>query len=207
MTNPDLYTIRVAAPSDLDAVLTLRREAEVWLVEHGIRQWTSDYDDYAQGVLTDWVGAGATWVVEDGGLVVGTVSVMAGPDLDFWGWMKKQDRGDALYLGKMIVARSHAGRGLGDAIMNWASRRAALAKVGWLRIDVRRDNLRLQQYYLDRRFVYRLTWHARGRVTESGWLAEREAGSVTSTPAELLELVDIAEASPAGCLGPATAEG
>jgi len=181
------YPIRCATAADLDAVLTLRREAEQWLAENDIRQWTPDYDDYAVGVLTDWVDSGAAWVVEDAGMIVGTASVHRLPDLDFWGWADPMDRIDALYLGKMIVARSHAGRGVGSAVMNWASQRAAAAGLTWLRIDVRRDNRKLHAYYEARGFQHLRTWHAAGRRTESGWLAQRRAGTVTDTPAQVVE--------------------
>lgn len=201
------YLIRRAVADDLDAVLALRREAEKWLAANDINQWTPDYADYANEVLADWVGSGNAWVVVDGGQVVGTVSVMARPDLDFWGWMKRRDRFDALYLGKMIVKVSHRHRGIGDAIMNWASLRASAARVHSVRIDVRRDNARLQQYYLDRGFTHRVTWHEPKRRTESGWLAQRPAGSLTSTEAELVEVADSDGPAPAGCLGPAVKAG
>lgn len=196
-----VYLIRCATGADLDAVLSLRREAERWLAENGIRQWTADYDEYAVGVLTAWIDSGAAWVVEDDGAVVATVSVHRLPDLDFWGWADPLDRAAALYLGKMIVARSHAGRGIGDAIMNWASRRAVAADLTWVRLDVRRDNLRLQGYYEERGFRHLRTWHAAGRRTESGWLAQRRAGTLTDTPAQLVE------ACPAGHRGSAAREG
>lgn len=171
------YTIRTATPADLDAVLGLRAEAEQWLAAAGIRQWTPDYDGYARSVLTGWVGSGAARVVEHAGEVVGTVAINDTPDLDFWGWADDQDR--ALYLGKMMVRRDHAGRRLGDAILNWAAVQALAAGRAWLRLDVRRDNRALQRYYLDRRFHHVRTWHRPGRRTESGWLAQRISGTLT----------------------------
>lgn len=195
------YPIRRARPDDLAAVLALRREAERWLADRRIVQWTPDYGEYAVGVLTAWVESGTAWVVEDDGQVVATVSAMRLPDLDFWGWLDAMDRIDALYLGKMIVARSYAGRGLGDAIMNWASQRAVEAGLSWLRIDVRRDNTRLHRYYEQRGFSHVRTWYRRGRRTKSGWLAQRPAGLRTDTAAVVVE------PCPAGRPGPATEVG
>lgn len=173
------YTIRRAGPDDLGALLALRKEAEQWLAANNIRQWTADYDDYARGVLADFVDAGAAWVVTDNGDIVATVSIN-GPDPDFWGWA--EDQADAVYLSKMIVRRDHAGRGLGDAIMNWASAYAVKSGMKWVRIDVRRDNVRLHRYYLARGFSHVRVYHAPGRRTESGWLAQRPAGTATPTP-------------------------
>lgn len=185
----DRYTIRLAAPGDLDAVLGLRREAEQWLAANGIRQWTPDYDDYAVGVLTAWVGSGAAWVVEHGGEIVATASLNADADADFWGWLEPAHQATALYLGKMIVRRDHAGRKIGESIMNWACGRVADAGRTWLRLDVRRDNRRLQRYYLARGFTHlRTVVPGPPRVTESGWLGQRHSRLTTQCPVGLIEI-------------------
>jgi GNAT superfamily N-acetyltransferase len=174
----NVYPIRRAGAGDVDALLQLRAEAERWLRDQGVVQWTDDYQDYAREVLRTSAEAGKAWVVDDGaGQVVATVT-LNGPDPDFWGWADDQD--DGLYLGKMIVARSWRGRQVGDALLNWAGRRAAAASKTWVRLDCRRDNRRLQQYYLDRGFTHVRTYHAPGRRTESGWLAQRPAGVQTA---------------------------
>lgn len=185
----DQYTIRPATPDDLDAVLALRREAEQWLADNGIRQWTADYDEYAVGVLTAWVEGGAAWVVEHDGQVVATASLNAEPDPDFWGWLQIAHQATALYLGKMIVRRDHAGLKLGDAIMNWACGRVKAAGRTWLRLDVRRDNRRLQHYYVSRGFRWMGTRvPLPPRVTESGWLGQRNGGQTTQCPITLIEI-------------------
>lgn len=195
------YVIRPAGPGDLPAVLELRAEAERWLRGRGIRQWTPDYDDYARSVLTGWVSSGAAWVVEHDGEVVATISANSEPDPDFWGWASRRNQANALYLGKMIVRRDHAGRGIGDSILNWASARAARAGVRWVRIDVRRDNTALQRHYLSRGFRHVRTWHAPGRRTESGWLAQRPAGSATPTPVTLVERDSVSTAPATSAMG------
>src|SRR6266508_4917694 len=178
------YTVRPAADGDVDALIGLRTEAEKWLRDQAIRQWTDDYHDYARDVLRSAVEAGTAWVVEDDGLVVATIS-MNGPDPDFWDPEDEPD--SALYLGKMIVARSHAGRDLGDALMNWASLRARGMGKRWMRIDVRRDTKRLHRYYLDRGWIYVRTVDPPRRRTESGTLFQRPAGTITPASTTLTE--------------------
>lgn len=181
------YGIRRADGDDVVALLELRAEAERWLQARGIRQWTADYQDYAHGVLTHAAEAGLAWLVVDrlmGGDRVATVTLSAEPDLDFWG--SDPHPNDALYLAKMIVARRRAGSGLGSAILNWASLRAAQAGRGWLRLDVRRDNQALHRYYLARGFDHVRTVVPAGRRTESGALFQRPAGTVTDAPVELV---------------------
>lgn len=158
-------------------MITLRTEAEAWLEAQGIRQWTSDYSDYARGVLANAVDSGVAWVVEHKDQVVATASLSPAADMDFW--TPEDHPESALYLAKMIVSRSEAGRGLGSSIMNWASLQAQHAGRTWLRIDVRRDNLRLHHYYVEHGFQHVRTVTPVRRRTESGWLAQRPAGSVT----------------------------
>lgn len=186
-----IYPIRRATATDLADVLGLRREAERWLAANDIVQWTPDYDEYAVAVLTSWIDTGAAWVVEDQGEIVATASLHDQPDLDFWGWADPEFLAHGLYLGKMIVRRDHAGLRLGDAIMDWAGRRAVAADRCRLRLDVRRDNLKLQRYYLNRGFRWlRTVIPAPPRVTESGWLAERGARVTTRPGITVCEGVD-----------------
>jgi len=177
-----IYTVRLAEDDDLPSLIALRTEAEAWLRAKGIQQWTDDYFDYARDVLADSVRRGAAWVVESDGQVVATVT-LNGPDMDFWS--PEDVTEPALYLGKMIVARSQAGRDLGGTIMNWASLEAASHGQRWLRIDVRRDNTALHHYYLARGFEHIRTVRPAQRRTESGWLAQRRAGTLTDCPLTL----------------------
>jgi predicted N-acetyltransferase YhbS len=167
------YRIRLAVDSDLDAVIGLRTEAEQWLRERGIAQWTSEFYAHSRGLLSESVAAGAAWVVEDGGRVVATVT-LNGPDMDFW--TEADDLDSAQYLGKLIVARSHANRDLGDAIMNWASVRAEQDGKTWLRLDCRRDNTGLHRYYQLRGWIHVRTVAVEGRF--SGALFQRPAGLI-----------------------------
>lgn len=174
---PTVYPIRQAGAADVDAIMQLRGEAEEWLRRRGIRQWTDDYHDYARAVLRASVDAGSAWVVEHAGRVIATVTVVDEADRDFWD--PADGLAEALYLGKMIVARSHAGQDLGAAIMNWVSRRAKTAGKRSMRIDVRRDNHRLHRYYLSQGWRHVRTVDPPRRRTESGTLFQRPAGHIT----------------------------
>lgn len=183
------YSVRAAIEDDLEAIIGLRAEAERWLEAAGIRQWTEDYSDYARGVLRTAVKEGTAWVIQDRHAVLATVS-LTGADLDFWTDADDPDSG--LYLGKMIVARSHAGHYLGGAIMNWASRRAVGAGKQWLRLDCRRDNDRLHAYYLAHGFVHVRTVFPPPRRTQSGALFQRPAGYETPGQVMVVEAASVA---------------
>lgn len=195
------FTIRLARRDDLPRLIALRVEAERWLEEKEIKQWTTDYADYARSVFQRAVDDGAAWIVTtDAGDVVGTASLSYVPDPDFWGWMPPEDRANALYIGKMIVSLRARGVGLADAILNWASTQAAEANQPWLRLEVRRDNTGLQRYYLDRGFSHVHTWHHPQRRTESGWLAQRPSGLVLPTPIELKHTPGPISTAPVGAV-------
>ncbi|GGN96281.1 hypothetical protein GCM10010112_87400 [Actinoplanes lobatus] len=52
----------------------------------------------------------------------------------------------------MIVARSHAGLGIGGKLLAWVSEKAAEAGRHWLRLDAWRTNPHLHAYYLGHGF-------------------------------------------------------
>jgi GNAT superfamily N-acetyltransferase len=180
------YTVRQSqGAGDLAAMVSLRTQAEVWLREQGIRQWTPDYDAYARDVLAATVAAGTAWVVDDAaGNIIATIHA-DGPDLDFWTADDEPDQ--ALYVGKMIVSRSHTGQDLGGALLDWASRRAQRLGHRWLRLDCRRDNERLHEYYRLHGFTHVRTVVPQQRRTESGALFQRPAGTVTVRSIEIDE--------------------
>jgi GNAT superfamily N-acetyltransferase len=178
------YSVWSATRGDLDEIISLRTEAEDWLRAAGIEQWTDDFHDYARAALADGVDRGVTWVVVDGDAVVATVT-LNGPDLDFWQPRYRPESG--LYLSKMIVARSHAGQGVGGAVLNWATQRAARAGKTWLRLECRRDNLRLHGYYLRHGFDHVATVVPPNRRTHSGALFQRPAGLVVPSTVALAD--------------------
>ncbi|MFF4777542.1 GNAT family N-acetyltransferase [Microtetraspora fusca] len=162
------YAIRRANPGDLDALYALRTEAEQWLAAAGVEQWTPRWHDHARGLIRDSVHAGETWVVEHQDDVIATARI-AGPDRDFWA--PDDALGAADYLYKLIVSRSHAGSGLGDAVIDWACGHAARRGRQWLRIDIWRTNAKLRQYYESRGFTHVRTVVVPGR--SSGLLLQR----------------------------------
>ncbi|WP_224291137.1 GNAT family N-acetyltransferase [Streptomyces olivaceus] len=164
----------------------LRKEAEGWLSTMDTDQWSDP--ETGDRAIAKWHGSideGRAWVVVDeAGEVLATVS--RGPvDRDFW---TDSDRPEtALYMYKLIVSRSAAGRSLGARVVDWISRLAALEGRTWVRIDTWRTNTGLHAYYERLGFEHVRTEAPRHR--RSGWLAQRRAG-VTTLPNELLEVVD-----------------
>ncbi|MFE5592291.1 GNAT family N-acetyltransferase [Streptomyces sp. NPDC056549] len=150
--------------------MALRTEAESWLGSYGTDQW-SDPETGAKAI-SKWhasIDEGRAWVVEgDAGAILATVS--RGPiDRDFW--TDGDHPESALYLYKLIVGRHAAGRRLGERIVDWTSRLAALEGRDWVRIDTWRTNTELHAYYERLGFTHVRTEAPAHRL--SGWLAQR----------------------------------
>jgi GNAT superfamily N-acetyltransferase len=104
--------------------------------------------------------------------VIGTITVDDCADGEFW--RPEDDPDDALYLHRMVTVRDVAGREIGSALLDWASRRASALGKRWVRLDAWRSNPDLQRYYTDRGFEHVRTVELPHR--QSGALFQREAG-------------------------------
>ncbi|QFY05593.1 GNAT family N-acetyltransferase [Nonomuraea phyllanthi] len=176
MAERPVLAARIAVESDTDRVIGLRAESERWLARRGIQQWTAKWDEVGREKIRRNIANRETWVFEDDGDVIATVTLNTRPDLDFW----NPDRdGPALYLYKLLLARDRAGESLGADIVNWSVNQAALRGFPWLRLDVWRNNHGLQRYYLDQGFEHVRTVEVPGR--DSGACFQRRA---VPTPVE-----------------------
>ena len=164
------YSLRPATTVDIPTLMALRTEAEHWLASKDTDQWSDQ--ETGSRAIEKWhasIAEGRTWAVlsprDD---VVATVS--RGPaDTDFW--RTEDGPEDALYVYKLIVARSEAGIGLGGGILTWLDRLAAWEGRRWIRLDVWRTNEKLQRYYQEQGFVHVRTEAPAHR--KSGWLGQR----------------------------------
>jgi ribosomal protein S18 acetylase RimI-like enzyme len=160
--------IRRAKAPDVPAMVGLRREAERWLAERGIEQWTAKWIDVGDEKIARATRQQRAWVVEVAGDVGATVT-LGGPDEDLW----TVEDGPALYLYKLMVARRYAGNGLGTAVIEWAVDQAARHGYPWLRLDVWPSNPGIQDYYRGHGFEHVRTVNVPGRDT--GALYQRAA--------------------------------
>jgi ribosomal protein S18 acetylase RimI-like enzyme len=164
--------IRRAQDTDVSDLIHLRREAEQWLNERQIDQWTDKWTKVGEEKIRRAVRQQRAWVVEIANHITATVT-LGGPDEDLW----KVEDGPALYLYKLIVARDYAGHDLGSLIIDWACNRASEYQYPWLRLDVWRNNLKLQDYYRKLGFI-----HVRTVI-----LPHRDTGSLFQRPAKRMK--------------------
>ncbi|MCF6523787.1 N-acetyltransferase [Streptomyces sp. JJ36] len=149
-----------------------REEAAAWLHRLGSDQWQRPYP--ADRLLAA-IEAGSVFMVTDGDVTAATITLDAQAEEGLW---TDQELGEpSLFITKLTVARSHAGRNLGGRLLDWASDRAYRAGAKWLRLDAWTTNEGLQRYYLRQGLEHVRT--VRGGVAVnggprvSGWLAQR----------------------------------
>ncbi|WP_411143449.1 GNAT family N-acetyltransferase [Streptomyces sp. x-80] len=181
-----------AVPGDLPKLLAFREEAAAWLTNLGTDQWSRPYP---AGRLLAAIEGGTVFMVRDGHTTAATITLT--PDAEEGLWSDEELREASLFVNKLTVARTHAGRNLGGQLLDWAADRAFSAGAEWLRLDAWTTNSALQRYYLRQGFQHVRTVREGGAVNGgprvSGWLAQRPAqaikhGFVDASPAPELVL-------------------
>lgn len=137
------YVIRLAERGDLDAVMTLLDTRIHWLRSQGSDQWSTGSTFRTR--LTNNIERCETWLVEDDGSAIATITVGTDGDPDFWTPEELRER--AAYVGKMATKIERQGEGLGELMIRWVQDCAAKSGLDFVRWDAWRTNPHLQDYY------------------------------------------------------------
>ncbi|MFK0146918.1 GNAT family N-acetyltransferase [Streptomyces griseus] len=164
--------IKNAKPSDVEKLLAFRQEAAGWLSELGSDQWQRPYP---ADRLLKTIDAGTVFMVTDGDATAATITLTA--DAEDGLWTPRELDEPSMFVNKLTVARTHAGRDIGGQLLDWAGDRAGKAGAVWLRLDAWTTNEALQRYYLRHGFDHVRTVlegaAVNGGPRVSGWLAQR----------------------------------
>ncbi|MFE3907318.1 GNAT family N-acetyltransferase [Streptomyces sp. NPDC059153] len=168
--------IITAVPADVAKLLAFREEAAAWLTRLGSDQWQRPYP---AARLLHTIEAGTVFLVMDGDETAGTITLTADAEVGLW--TEQELAEPSMFINKLTVARTHAGRNIGGRLLDWAGERAQRAGADWLRLDAWTTNGALQKYYLRHGFRHVRTVLEGGAVNGgprvSGWLAQRSTGS------------------------------
>jgi GNAT superfamily N-acetyltransferase len=166
-------TLRRATKDDLQGVLALLAETAGWLNGRGVHQWPAG--GFPAGRISPLIEEGVLYLLDGErgeGKPAATIALDGHADPEFWA---AEDRpGSALYVHKLSVARDYSGRGLGEALLDWAGLKVLTTGRRWLRLDCSKDNSRLQDYYRGQRFAHLRTVDLPHRA--SGALFQRAGG-------------------------------
>ena len=126
---PPVFHIRPARISDMSALIGLIDEAAGWLkTEKDTDQWQRPWPNppARDQRIRRGIKNGRTWIVEDWTeplgsprRLVATVSCGRGGNKKLW--TQRERKKKAVYISRLIVSRAHKGRGVGAALINWAS--------------------------------------------------------------------------------------
>lgn len=159
----EVYEITQAKNEDLNKVLELLVNAASWLKTKRTKQWSyylTDLDANIEEVLRS-IENGATYLVEKEGQPVSTLALENNPsewDVDLWGEVAQDD---VMYLHRLVVHRSHAGKGLGAVLLDWVEKGAQEAGKKIIRFDCIASNEGLNHYY-QKRYSLKEVTHIHG---------------------------------------------
>lgn len=138
MTSTRTITVRRALSSDLDTVALILTQAALWLDERGDPLWSVDELDPQH--LRDDVARGFYVIAEHTDEAV-AVARVTGEDPETW---PEAEPGEALYVHRLAVLRSHSGGIASRPVLSWCRAQAQEHDIPLLRLDcdVRRERLR-----------------------------------------------------------------
>jgi predicted N-acetyltransferase YhbS len=155
MSTPN-YRIRPAVAEDIPAILDLIGSAAAWLQKYkNTDQWARPWptEQERNDRITRNVKRGFTWMAEENGLLAATITYRDKGNPKLWTAAERSE--PAVYVSRLIVSRSQAGKGLGAALIDWAGLRG---KEEWgaksIRVDVWTTNLALHEYYKGQGFEH-----------------------------------------------------
>ncbi|BCJ41415.1 hypothetical protein GCM10010168_55860 [Actinoplanes ianthinogenes] len=150
MVHHALSEPRTATRDDFQGLVDLIDARAEWLRTKDTDQWLKPWPtrEARDARVKQGLADEATFVVCDQatGALAATVTLRQ-TGADFL-WTEDERKEPAAYLHRLVVARAHAGRGLGAALIDWATRRAVdTYGARCTRIDVWGTNDGLHGYY------------------------------------------------------------
>jgi GNAT superfamily N-acetyltransferase len=171
--------VRPAVTSDLKLILRMIDEAADWVRTKDTDQWEKPWpsEQERDERVGRGLAAGRTWIVEDDGIPVATITCE--PEASPVGWTESEQVEPAAYVSRLVVSRSHAGREIGAELINWAGRWAGRQYgARWIRIDVWTSNIALHRYFENLGF-----WFVRFGIMgcPSAALFQKQTANISST--------------------------
>ena len=131
--------VRRATLDDVPAVAAILDEATAFVRTKGTDQWPVPFP---QDELRERVARDELYLVELDGETAATFTLLLD---DPWFWGARE--ADAVYLHKLAIRRSYAGRGLGMRVVAWIARHAKTCGRAFIRLDCQRDLPGIRRYY------------------------------------------------------------
>ncbi|HEY7090111.1 MAG TPA: GNAT family N-acetyltransferase [Tepidisphaeraceae bacterium] len=147
MESPNIeISLRKAEPPDLDAVFEVMADAANWLQSRGIDQWRWVLSHRGREYLLKRIESAETYLVYRGPheKAIATFTVQW-EDVETWG--EAGGDGSAGYVHGLAVCRRVGGKGLGNELLQRASKMILDQGRRVVRLDCRAESEALCQYY------------------------------------------------------------
>jgi GNAT superfamily N-acetyltransferase len=139
--------IRLARAEDARTISGILSEAAKWLEESGMRMWR-DGELTEESVSAD-IATGLFYIAESDFEAAGTIKFQL-QDALFWPDVPQDE---SAFVHRLAIRRKFAGRGISDALLQWAVDRARSMDRRYLRLDCEAARSRLREVY--ERFGFR----------------------------------------------------
>ncbi|WP_219466990.1 GNAT family N-acetyltransferase [Nonomuraea rhizosphaerae] len=179
---PDLIPTR-ATPDDTPRILELLDNAAAWLHRRGITAQWSIGGFPTERIISD-IRDGHVYVVRHDTSLVAAVTIDRRADPELWQPDDNPDR--AVYVHRLVVRRSWAGRRIGALLLDFAAECAAAAGLPLVRVDCAKGNTDLHRYYTSMGFSHVRTVDLPHR--RSGALFQRATCGDRTAPALTTDL-------------------
>ncbi len=174
-----------ASAQHLDTVLGLIEDARSWLWNKATDQWEIPWPTRParDARVLRGLQNGKTWIVWDEDRPAATVTIATAHNPAVWSartcTCDLTER--AVYVHRLITARTYAGCGLGAELIDWAGLRGRRKnRARWIRIDVWSTNTQLHEYYISKGF--RPCGNCADPHYPSGALFEKPVAGISGRP-------------------------
>ncbi len=172
------FHLGLAKDHDCRLIIRMVDQAAAWLRNKDTDQWAKPWPSRAarDARILAAITQGKTWIARDGDTPAATITSEDMADQALAGeW---NDGEPAVYVRRLVVARTYGGCGLGSRLLSWAGDHAA-ERYGarWVRIDVWKTNKALHKYYVDQGFD--LVAYCRDTEYPSGALFQRTTNGIS----------------------------
>lgn len=155
--------IRLAKQEDIQDIMNIIKERCDWFKENNIDQWANNYlGKYNENYFNEVMQLHKLYVVKQNNEVIG-VFLLKETDKTYW-----ENDDNAYYIHHLATKIGYTG--IGTKIINFIEKLAEKNSKKYIRLDCKKNNIKLNQYYQKQGFIYK----GSGEKTYSYNLWEKE---------------------------------
>lgn len=140
--------IRLAKKEEITDILSIIEERCNWLKENGIHQWANNYvGKYNANYFEKAMIMHKLFIVKQGGEIVGSF-LLKEEDKTYWNNIEP-----AYYIHHLATKLGY--KGVGAEILTYIEKLARENKKEYIRLDCKKSNIELNQYYQNQGFQYK----------------------------------------------------